>query len=115
MSDMDQDSSAHSAESAPATAAAASTTAVHPTKGSKRSLVGRVVSAKSKQTVTVLVERQVRHPLYGKYLTRSNKYHAHDESDALSEGDTVEIIEVRPISRTKTWRVVRLVASAQTA
>jgi small subunit ribosomal protein S17 len=83
-------------------------------KATKRSLVGRVVSAKMKQTVTVLVERQVQHPLYGKYLTRSNKYHAHDESDSIHEGDMVEIIEVRPISRTKTWRVVRVVETAQT-
>jgi small subunit ribosomal protein S17 len=82
-------------------------------KATKRSLVGRVVSAKMKQTVTVLVERQVQHPLYGKYMTRSNKYHAHDESDAIREGDTVEIVEVRPISRTKTWRVVRVVEAAQ--
>jgi small subunit ribosomal protein S17 len=82
-------------------------------KATKRSLVGRVVSAKMTQTVTVLVERQVQHPLYGKYLTRSNKYHAHDESDAINEGDVVEIIEVRPMSRTKTWRVVRVVEAAQ--
>lgn len=79
----------------------------------KRSLIGRVVSAKMNKTVTVLVERQVKHPLYGKYITRSNKYHAHDESNELKEGDTVEIIETRPMSRTKTWRVVRLVESAR--
>ena len=87
---------------------------VKPAAAVKRSLVGRVVSNKMKQTVTVVVERQVQHELYGKYLTRSSRYHAHDESDAINEGDTVEIVEVRPISKTKTWRVVRVVKAAQT-
>ena len=79
-----------------------------------RTLVGRVVSNKMEKTVTVLVERKVKHPLYGKYIVKSNKYHAHDETNALNEGDIVEIAESRPLSRTKTWAVKRVVETAQT-
>ena len=77
-----------------------------------RTLVGRVVSNKMQKTVTVLVERRVKHPLYGKYIVKSNKYHAHDETDALNEGDVVEIAASRPLSRTKTWTVTRVVETA---
>ncbi len=77
----------------------------------KRTLVGRVVSNKMQKTVTVLVERKVKHPIYGKYIVKSTKYHAHTES-ALNEGDTVEIQESRPISKTKAWKVTRLVEAA---
>lgn len=83
------------------------------TPGVQRTLVGRVVSAKMQKTVTVLIERTVKHPLYGKYMTRSTKYHAHTE-EPLAEGDTVEIKECRPMSRTKAWRVVRRVEAART-
>ena len=76
----------------------------------KRTLVGRVVSNKMQKTVTVLVERKVKHPIYGKYIVKSTKYHAHAE-DALNEGDTVEIQESRPISKTKAWVVTRVVES----
>lgn len=79
-----------------------------------RTLVGRVVSNKMDKTVTVLIERRVKHPLYGKYIVKSNKYHAHDETNALNEGDIVEIAESRPLSRTKTWAVTRVVEAAQT-
>jgi len=79
-----------------------------------RQLTGRVVSDKMDKTVTVLVERRVTHPLYGKIVTRSRKYHAHDESNECKEGDLVMIEESRPISRTKTWRVARLVERAKT-
>lgn len=79
-----------------------------------RTLVGKVVSSKMNKTVTVLVERRVKHPVYGKIVVKSNKYHAHDESDALNEGDIVEIAESRPVSRTKTWKVTRVVEAAQT-
>jgi small subunit ribosomal protein S17 len=78
-----------------------------------RTLVGRVVSNKMEKTVTVLVERRVKHPLYGKYIVKSNKYHAHDETNALNEGDIVEIAESRPLSRTKTWAVTRVVETVQ--
>ena len=83
-------------------------------KSLTRTLVGRVVSNKMEKTVTVLVERRVKHPLYGKYIVKSNKYHAHDETNALNEGDVVEIAESRPLSRTKTWAVTRVVEAAQT-
>jgi small subunit ribosomal protein S17 len=83
-------------------------------KSLTRTLVGRVVSNKMDKTVTVLVERRVKHPLYGKYIVKSNKYHAHDETDALNEGDIVEIAESRPLSRTKTWAVTRVVETVQT-
>jgi len=83
-------------------------------KSLKRTLVGRVVSNKMDKTVTVLVERRVKHPLYGKYIVKSNKYHAHDETNALNEGDIVEIAESRPLSRTKTWAVTRVVETVQT-
>jgi small subunit ribosomal protein S17 len=83
-------------------------------KSLTRTLVGRVVSNKMDKTVTVLIERRVKHPLYGKYIVKSNKYHAHDETNALNEGDIVEIAESRPLSRTKTWAVTRVVEAAQT-
>jgi small subunit ribosomal protein S17 len=83
-------------------------------KALTRTLVGRVVSNKMEKTVTVLVERRVKHPLYGKYIVKSNRYHAHDETNALNEGDVVEIAESRPVSKTKTWAVTRVVEAAQT-
>jgi small subunit ribosomal protein S17 len=84
-------------------------------KALKRTLVGTVVSDKMNKTVTVLIERRVRHPLYGKIIVRSNKYHAHDEANVAKTGDTVEIQEGRPISKTKAWTVTRVVEVAQTA
>jgi small subunit ribosomal protein S17 len=82
-------------------------------KSLTRTLVGRVVSNKMEKTVTVLVERRVKHPLYGKYIVKSNKYHAHDATNAISEGDIVEIAESRPMSRTKSWAVTRVIEAAQ--
>ena len=78
-----------------------------------RSVTGRVVSDKMDKTVTVLVERSVKHPLYGKIVRRSNKFHAHDENNECKEGDLVTIVESRPLSRTKTWRVSKIVEKAQ--
>jgi small subunit ribosomal protein S17 len=77
-----------------------------------RTLVGRVVSDKRSKTVTVLVERRVTHELYGKIVARSRKYQAHDEKGEYKMGDTVEIAEGRPISKTKSWVVTRLVQKA---
>lgn len=77
-----------------------------------RALIGRVVSDKMSKTVTVLVERKVKHPLYGKIIRRSKKYHAHDDNNEFQEGDLVEIQECRPIARTKAWRVSKLVEKA---
>lgn len=79
----------------------------------RRTLIGKVVSDKMDKTVTVLIERRVKHPLYGKIIMRSNKYHAHDESNQAKEGDMVEIQEGRPISKTKSWTVTRVVQEAQ--
>jgi small subunit ribosomal protein S17 len=84
-----------------------------PAQALKRTLVGRVISNKMDKTVTVLIERRVRHPMYGKYLLRSTKVHAHDASDSVGEGDLVEIVETRPLSKTKTWTVTRVVESAR--
>jgi small subunit ribosomal protein S17 len=78
-----------------------------------RTLVGRVVSDKRSKTVTVLIERRVTHELYGKIVGRSRKYHAHDEKSEYKTGDVVEIAESRPISKTKSWVVTRLVQKAQ--
>ena len=78
----------------------------------KRTLVGKVVSDKMDKTVTVLIERHVKHPLYGKIIMRSNKYHAHDETNQVKMGDTVEIQEGRPISKTKAGTVTRVVQAA---
>ncbi len=79
----------------------------------QRTLIGQVVSNKMDKTVVVLVERRVKHPLYGKIIVRSNKYKAHDETNQYNEGDTVEITEGRPISRSKSWTVVRLIEAAR--
>lgn len=73
---------------------------------------GRVVSNKMDKTVTVLVERHVKHALYGKYIRRSTKLHAHDAENACKEGDLVRIAECAPLSKTKNWRVVEVIAHA---
>lgn len=74
-----------------------------------RTLTGKVVSDKMDKTVVVLVERKVKHPLYGKVIRRSNKFHAHDENNEFAVGDVVTISESRPLSKTKTWVVSTLV------
>ena len=73
---------------------------------------GRVVSNKMDKTITVLVERQVKHALYGKYMRRSTKLHAHDADNACKEGDVVRIAECAPMSKTKNWRVVEILTRA---
>ena len=78
-----------------------------------RTFVGRVVSDKRSKTVTVLVERRTAHELYGKIVAQSRKYHAHDENGEFKMGDVVEISEGRPISKTKSWTVTRLVEKAK--
>jgi len=79
----------------------------------KRTKVGLVISDKMDKTVTVLLVRQVKHPLYGKYIKRSTKVHAHDETNDCGEGDKVMIAECRPISKSKSWRVVEVLERAQ--
>ncbi len=83
-------------------------------KSLKRTLIGKVVSDKRSKTVTVLIERRVKHALYGKIVGKSSKYHAHDESGAYKMGDVIEITECRPISKTKNWVATRLVEKAAT-
>lgn len=82
-------------------------------KSLRRVLVGRVTSNKMDKTVTVLVERRVTHPLYGKIIVKSKKYHAHDDANQYNEGDLVEIEETRPLSKTKSWSVTRLIEAAR--
>ena len=77
-----------------------------------RTLTGKVVSNKMDKSITVLIERRVKHPVYGKYLTKSTKFHAHDENNVCKEGDVVTIAETRPISKTKSWTLVAVVETA---
>ena len=81
----------------------------------KRILQGTVVSDKGDKTVVVRVERRVKHPLYGKIIKLSKKYHAHDENNEISLGETVRIEECKPISKTKSWKVLDRVAAADPA
>ena len=81
-------------------------------KSLKRTLIGKVVSDKREKTVTVLVERRVKHPIYDKIMIKSSKYHAHDEKGEYKMGDTIEITESRPLSKTKNWVATRLVEKA---
>jgi small subunit ribosomal protein S17 len=81
----------------------------------KRILIGTVVSDKTDKTVVVKVERKVKHPLYGKIIRRSKKYHAHDEDNAAKTGETVRIEETRPMSKLKSWKVIERVVTGKTA
>ncbi|MEY4328357.1 MAG: ribosomal protein [Pseudomonadota bacterium] len=81
--------------------------------GMNRTLVGRVVSDKMQETATVLVERRVKHPMYGKIIVRSKKYHAHNANNDAKTGDLVQIVECRPMSRTKTWQIAKLLERAE--
>jgi len=81
-------------------------------KSLKRTLIGKVVSDKRAKTVTVLVERRVKHALYGKIVGKSSKYHAHDETGEFHLGDMIEITESKPISKTRNWVATRLVEKA---
>ncbi|MEP7183808.1 MAG: 30S ribosomal protein S17 [Betaproteobacteria bacterium] len=89
------------------------TTAPAPRKTILQTLTGRVVSDKMDKTVTVLVERRVTHALYGKVMTRTRKYHAHDENNEFKEGDLVEIEACRKLAKTKAYRVIRLIEKAR--
>lgn len=79
------------------------------TENLSRRLTGRVVSNKTDKTITVLIERRVKHPLYGKFISQSKKYRVHDANNEYETGDTVMIEECRPMSKTKSWRAVKLV------
>ena len=91
----------------------AATPPATPTEKNQRTLVGRVVSDRMQKTVTVLIERRVKDTLMGKTLTRSRKYHAHVPSGEYKNGDLVEIAECRPISKTKSWSVTRLIQKSK--
>jgi len=77
-----------------------------------RVVTGKVVSNKMDKTITVLLERRVKHPVYGKYITRSSRVHAHDENNQCVIGDTVTVAESRPISKSKSWKLLEVVESA---
>jgi small subunit ribosomal protein S17 len=79
----------------------------------QRTLTGRVISDKMNKSATVLIEHRVRHPLYGKYMRRSTKLHIHDENNECGIGDTVSIAECRPISKTKSWKLVKILEKAK--
>jgi small subunit ribosomal protein S17 len=79
------------------------------TSKESRTVSGRVVSNKMDKTITVMLERKVKHPLYGKFIRRSTKVHAHDEANECNEGDMVIVEQCRPISKSKTWRLVKVV------
>lgn len=82
-------------------------------RGRRKLRVGKVVSNKMQKTAVVLIESRVRHPLYGKFMKRSSKFKAHDEENLCGEGDTVEIMETRPLSKEKCWRVIRIIEKAK--
>ena len=82
------------------------------TQQNERTVTGRVVSDKMNKTITVLVERRVKHPVYGKFVRKSTKLHAHDENNECKEGDVVTIAECRPISKSKAWRLIEVVEKA---
>jgi len=79
----------------------------------QRTLTGKVISNKMDKSITVLIERRVQHPMYGKFIRRSTKLHAHEENNVCKEGDIVTIAECRPISKTKAWTLVEVIESAQ--
>ena len=82
------------------------------TEKAARTVTGRVVSNKMDKSITVLIERRVKHPLYGKFIRRSTKVHAHDETNECNEGDVVIVEQCRPISKSKSWRLVKVVGQA---
>ncbi|MCY4351056.1 MAG: 30S ribosomal protein S17 [Thiotrichales bacterium] len=94
-------------------AAALLTGAVAAGRTGIRPLTGRVIGDKMEKTVTVLIERRVKHPLYKKYVRRSIKIHAHDEAGECSVGDSVSVVQCRPLSRTKAWRVLEVIVRAK--
>jgi len=82
-------------------------------RGRKKSRIGVVTSNKMQKTITVAIERKVKHPLYGKFVKKTSKFAAHDEKDECNIGDTVRIMETRPLSKNKTWRLVEIIEKAK--
>ncbi len=91
---------------------AASSSAGDTAEKNNRTVTGRVTSNKMVQTATVQVERRIKHPIYGKYMRRSKKYHVHDENNELNIGDVVQIKECRPLSKTKSWTLDKVLTAA---
>lgn len=79
----------------------------------RKSRIGVVTSDKMEKTITIAVERKVKHPLYGKFLKKTTKFHAHDDANQAGIGDTVRIMETRPLSKTKRWRLVEIIEKAK--
>ncbi len=82
-------------------------------RAQRRERTGRVVSDKMEKSITIAVDRQVKHPIYGKFITKTTKYMAHDENNEAGIGDTVRIMSTRPLSKRKTWRLVEIVEKAK--
>ena len=95
------------------TAVAADSTPVAETRNMRKERTGRVVSAAMNKTITVLVERKVKHPIYGKFVKKTKKFMAHDEENSAGAGDTVRIMETRPLSKHKRWRLVEIIEKAK--
>lgn len=89
------------------------TLAAEETRNARKERVGKVVSSKMDKTITVAIERQVKHPIYGKFIRRTTKLMAHDEANDAREGDVVRIMETRPLSKNKRWRLVEVVERAK--
>ena len=83
------------------------------TRNLRKTRIGQVVSNKMEKSVTVAIERKVKHPIYGKFVKKTTKFHAHDEKDECTMGDIVKIMETRPLSKTKRWRLVEVVEKAK--
>ena len=79
----------------------------------RKERVGKVISDKMQKSIVVQVERRIKHPIYGKFVKKNNKFHAHDEKDDCKVGDTVRIMETRPLSKTKRWRLVEIIEKAK--
>jgi small subunit ribosomal protein S17 len=82
-------------------------------RNNRKSRIGLVTSSKMTKTITVAVERKVKHPIYGKFVKKTTKFHAHDEASTAGVGDVVRIMETRPLSRTKRWRLVEIIEKAK--
>ncbi|MBI1183307.1 30S ribosomal protein S17 [bacterium] len=82
-------------------------------RNSRKEVVGKVTSNKMNKSIVVSIERKVKHPLYGKFLKKTKKYVAHDENNECSEGDIVQLMETRPLSKSKRWRLVRIIEKAK--
>lgn len=83
------------------------------TRNLRKERVGKVVSSKMDKTITVIVQRKMKHPIYGKFVSKTKKFHAHDEKNDCGEGDTVKIMETRPLSKSKRWRLVEIIERAK--